>query len=349
MKQHGTAPVLILGGYGSLGSSIARMLRQLHPQLPITIAGRSIEQAAARARQVGVANAVTIDLGDPSLGLSAGNEYSIVVTALRDTSLNSLRYAQERSIPYMALSDAPFELGPLVARFTQAPLRSAVMLLGHSIGGVPTLAALHLAKEFAVIESIDIGLIFDPGDPFGPMSARDMQHIAEDGPPPLMLRQGVWRWGDPGTTNRKIIGAGGTAVEGQAVGLLDVLSLVSVATRGSIRVDAAEAYTRTSRDGGKPSHEVIIEIAGRKHDGGSGCQRCELIDKEGYAALSARGISIAVERMLGLSGGAAPPAGLYFPETVMDPGYFVERLKAFGIAIAPDAMLAEPDPTCGSR
>lgn len=338
MTSHDRAPVLILGGYGSLGSRIAGMLRQLHPQLPITIAGRNIEQATLLARRIGGADAVTMDLSDPNLGLRAGNDYSMVVTALRDTSLNSMRYAQQRSLPYLALSDAPFELGPVVARFTHAPRRSAVMLLGHSIGGVPTLAALHFAKDFAVVERIDIGLIFDSGDPFGAMSEKDMAHITEDGPPPLMLRHGVWRWGDAGNTERKITGVGGAEVQGQAVGLLDVLSLAPVVTKGSIRVDAAEGQTQTSRNGGRPSHEVIIEITGSKHDGSSASQRYELVDMDGYAALSARGISIAIETMLGLSGGAAPPAGLYFPESVIDTGHFIERLESFGVAITRDPL-----------
>lgn len=331
MSDHQVAPVLILGGYGSLGSRIARMLRQLHPQLPIAIAGRDLEQAVTLAQQIGGADAVAIDSREANLGLSTGNEYSIVVTAFRDTSLNSMRYAQQRSIPYMALSDAPFELGPVVARYVHAPRRNAVMLLGHSIGGVPTLAALHFARDFAVIERIDIGLIFDPGDPFGPMSARDMEHIAQDGPPPLLLQRGVWRWG--GEVERKITGVGGATAHGRAVGLLDVLSLRSVTPGGSVRVDAAQGLTRTSREGGRPSHEVIIEITGRKHDGQSACQRYELVDTEGYAALSARGISIAVERMLGLSGGPAPPPGLYFPESLIDTGHFLERLESSGVSI----------------
>ena len=33
-------PVLILGGYGSVGSRTGRALRQHHPDLPLVIAGR---------------------------------------------------------------------------------------------------------------------------------------------------------------------------------------------------------------------------------------------------------------------------------------------------------------------
>ncbi|MFC4297968.1 hypothetical protein ACFO0J_07925 [Castellaniella hirudinis] len=335
------APVLILGGYGSLGSGVARMLRRLHPALPITIAGRNLQAAETLALEIGAASAVSVDLGRTDLGLPAGREYSAVVTALRDLSLNSMRYAQGMKIPYLALSDAPFEIGPLAARFMHDP-HSAVMLLGHGIGGVPALAALHFAKGFESVDRIDIGLIFDPQDPFGPASAVDMAHIAEDGPPSLILERGAWRWGDsPASDDRPITGPGGVRHEGQAVGLLDVLSLASVMPQGSIRVDAAQGPTQSSRAGGKPSHEVVIEIEGKTLDGSHGRHRYALIDGDGYAALSARGIAVAVETMLGLVGGPPPPAGLYFPESVMDTDHFMDRLRSFGVSIGqevgPDA------------
>ena len=40
-------PVLILGGYGSVGSRTARALRRLHPELPLVIAGRDSAKAHA--------------------------------------------------------------------------------------------------------------------------------------------------------------------------------------------------------------------------------------------------------------------------------------------------------------
>ena len=68
----------------------------------------------------------------------------------------------------------------------------------------------------------------------------------------------------------------------------------------SIRVDAAVAPTRSSREGGAPSHEIAFEIAGRRQDGRMTQVRPELVDSEGYAALSARGIAVVVKRMVGL-------------------------------------------------
>ena len=322
-------PVLLLGGYGSLGSRIARTLRQLHPQLPLAIAGRSREKAQALASALGNAEVVAVDLKRADLGLAGGDHFSAVVMAVRDRSLNSLRYAQAAGIPYLALSDAPFELGPIVALHAHHARRNAVVLLGHAIGGVPTLAAMYYARDFATVDAIDVGLIFDPDDPFGPMSAIDMEHIAKDGPPPLVLQRGLWRWGAADESGRIISGVDGSRHRAEAVGLLDVLSLASIAPHGSLRVDAAQGGTRRKGLSQLPSHEIVIEISGRTRDGKDERRRYELIDYEGHAALSAKGISVVIERVLGLNGGAAPKPGLYFPQSLIEPTQLMARLEVW--------------------
>lgn len=324
------APALILGGYGSVGSHIARMLRHLQPGLPITIAGRDLAKAEAIAVEIGNAMAVSIDIEKPELGIAPSEPYSIVVTALRDLSLNTMRFAQLRAIPYVALSDGVFELGSTIARFVHDPARAPILLLGHGMGGVPALAALHCAQDFASIDAIEVGLVFDPADPLGPASAVDMDRIGRIGPSPLVLDETRWSWIGGEKALRSFAGIDGAPQAGQAVGLLDVLSLSSAPAR-SIRIDFAEAITATSKRGDAPSHEVIIEIVGVHKDGARGRFRYELIDPEGYAAMSARGIAIMVERLLGLAGGSAPGPGLYLPEVIVEPSHLVARLRLFGL------------------
>lgn len=327
-----SAPVLMLGGYGSVGTGIIRMLRRLHPDLPIAIAGRNRLRAEELATGIGNATAGIVDTQHADLGLSADADYSIVVTALRDLSLNTMRFAQTRRIPYVALSDGVFEIGPTVVRFAHHPDTAPILLLGHGMGAVPMFAALHCARAFRSIDAIELGLVFDPADPLGPASTVDMERIGTIGPSPLILDDGRWRWIGPGERTRRFTGVDGSPHEGQAVGLVDVLSLSASIAR-TIRVDLAEAVTASSKRGEPASHEVIIEITGEHADRGRGRFRYELVDLEGYAALSARGIAIAIERLLGLTGGPAPKAGLYFPETIMDPHAFVSRLQDLGVTI----------------
>jgi hypothetical protein len=56
--------------------------------------------------------------------------------------------------------------------------------------------------------------------------------------------------------------------------------------------------------------------------------------------MSARAIALAVERLLGLDGGAPVPAGLYLPEVLLAPEAMVRQLSAFGVRIS-DAGLVQ--------
>jgi hypothetical protein len=334
MSAHTRDPVLVLGGTGSLGSRTIRLLRHLHPALPVTIAARDMVRADALANEIGNAAATRVDLDQADLGLPEGASYSIVVTALRDHSLNTMRYAQSRRIPYMALSDGVFEIGPTVARYVHAPDAAPILLLGHSDGGVPLISALHFAAEFEEIDAIAIGLLFDPGDPFGSASVVDLKRIEHVGPRPLLVHEGRWRWVGPELAARTFTGVDGVQHQAMAAGLLDVLSLgASVAAR-SLRIDFAEGETASTRRGEGPSHEAIIEIEGVRIDGRKGRYRYQLVDPDGYAMLSARGVAVAVERLLGLAGGPAPAPGLYLPETLIEPSHMMRRLEAFGIRVS---------------
>jgi hypothetical protein len=326
------APVLMLGGYGSVGTRIIRMLRRLHPVLPMAIAGRDLLRAQDLASRIGNAAAGVVDTDRADLGLSPDADYSIVVTALRDLSLNTMRFAQMRRIPYVALSDGVFEIGPTVVRFAHHSEAAPILLLGHGMGAVPMFAALHCARGFRTIDAIELGLVFDPADPLGPASSVDMERIGTIGPSPLILDDRRWRWIGTAERARQFMGVDGSPHQGEAVGLVDVLSLSASAAR-NIRVDFAEAVTASTKRGEPPSHEVIIEIAGEHSSRGTGRFRYALVDPEGYAALSARGIAIGIENMLGLTGRPAPRAGLYFPETIIDPSSFVSRLQDLGVTI----------------
>lgn len=325
-------PVLILGGYGSVGSRTARALRRLHPRLPLVIAGRDAGKAQALAADLGEAVTAPLDLERDDLGLPADLKPAVVLTAVRDLSLRTQSWAAGRGAAYVALSDGVFEVGPAIAGFIRRPEAAPVVLLGHSMGSVPVLAALHAASDFARIEAIEIGLVFDPADPLGPASQQDMERIGAIGPAPLVRSEGLWRWIGPPQTQRSFIGVDGREHQGTTVGLVDVFSL-SASGAESVRVDFAEGRTASSLRGEGPSHEVVIEIAGRRHDGREGRFRWELVDADGYAALSAKGIAVVIEGLFGLAGKERPKHGLHLPETLVETDHLMRRLAGFGIAM----------------
>ncbi len=282
------------------------------------------------AEEIGGADVVKIDLARGDLGLPGAASYNIVVALLKDLSLNSLRYAQSKGVPYIACSDAVFELAPTVALYAQKPASSPILLLGHWLGGTSTLAVLHFASEFRTIDAIEIGVVFDPEDPSGPVAYADMERVMTIAQSSLILKDGVWHWASGDEATRSFIGADGSKRDGQAASLLDVPSIAAATGAKSVRMDHVVAPTASSLRGEAPSHEVIVEIVGERHDGSKGRSRYEFVDPDGLATMSGRGIALCIERLLGLAGGARVAVGLYTPETLLDPAYVVARMKEFG-------------------
>lgn len=327
-------PILLLGGSGSLGSKLARTLRRMHPHQPIAIAARDAAKAARLAEELGHATVIQADMQRADLGLPQDAAFSAVVACLKDHGLSAMKYAQAHGFPYVALSEAAFEIGPIVARHIHQPASSPVLLLGHSIGSAPMLASLHFAAEFRSIESVEIGLVFDPADTAGAMTVADMERIGAIATAPLLLRDGRWVWQGGSAAQRSFTSVDGIARDGAAVALVDTLGIANATGARSVRLDIAEGRTASSLQGGPASHEVIIEIAGQRKDGGTGRFRYELVDPAGYAAMSARGIALAVEHLLGLDGSTPAPAGLFLPEVLLAPDAMIRQLTAFGVRVA---------------
>lgn len=314
-------PVLLLGGYGSLGSRIARLLRRRHPDLPLVIAGRDPTRGQVLADELGLADAVTVDLTRPDLHLGFDRRFSVVVAALRDHSLNAVTYAQRQGAAYVALSEAAFELPPIIAAYVSQPAASPILIVSHSVGSAVSVTAAEAASAFHPVESIALGLTLDPRDPFGAQSAVDMERIARVGPAPLLRENGGWRWA--AGAGRAFAGPSGAARVAGAYGLSDVLGLVASTGAAAVRLDIAEGATVPAG-----ALEATIEILG-----GGRRRVVDLNDPEGHAWLSAKGVVLNLERLLGLNGAPPPGPGLYLPEVLLDSTEFVEGLRAMGVSI----------------
>ncbi|MFP2925870.1 NAD(P)-dependent oxidoreductase [Pyxidicoccus sp. 3LG] len=333
MSSNMQQPVLIIGGTGVVGSRAAKTLRQLHPSLPLTLGVRNLGKARALARELGGADAVHIDLERKDLGLPAEASFSAVVTLLKDDTLNSMKYAQAKGVPYISFSDFVFDIGPVVARHIQHPTRSPVLLLGQFLGGTTALATLHFAREFRRVDSIEISAVFDGDDVGGPAAQGDTERVMKAVPSPLLLKDGRFLWARGEDVERDFVGVDGTKWRGRAYPLLDVVSLAAETGARNIRLDFAVRDVASRPRGQGPSHEVIVEITGERADGTTGRVRHELVDGDVHSNMSARGVAFAVERLLGLAGGPPVAPGLYHPERLLDPAYVVTRLQEFGTRI----------------
>lgn len=326
------APVLIVGGSGVVGAQGAQALRRLHPTLPLAIAGRDRARAEAVAAQVGGASAVAVDLQREDLGLPAHARYSAVVTFLKDDTLNTLKYALRHRLAHVSTSSGSFEIAPDVSVHLRHPGRSPVLLASHWLAGAATLPTLHFAAALRRVERIHLFALLDEQDMGGPAAAADYERLTHAAGAQI-LERGRWRW----VRGEQAAGAGvsvdGTPMAAQAYSPMDVASLAAATGAASIRLDLALGVSASRRRGEPFSTEIAIELDGEGFDGRRLRTRHELVHPQGQAPLTALGIALGVERLLGLDGAAAPAPGLYTPDLLIDPAYFLQRLQQAGLQV----------------
>jgi len=323
-------PVLFIGGAGKVGALAARTLRKLHPELPLTIGGRDLGRAAAVARELGSADTVKVDLERPDLGLPAGAAFSAVVMFVKDDTFHSMKYAQAKGVPLLGISTALYEVGPEVAYFIHKPTSAPILMASHWLAGAATLSTLLFAREFRALQAIDIAVLLDEEDLGGPAAYADYERQMKSLASAQLLKDGKWAWvqGEEGARTFTLVD--GTPVQGQATSFLDVASLAAATGARSIRFDFAMGQSSTRRRGEPFSTEIILELTGERQDGTTGRVRHEIVHLQGQAPVTAVGVAVGVERLLGLAGGAPVAPGLYTPDVLIDPAYLVRRLEEFG-------------------
>jgi hypothetical protein len=322
-------PVLILGGSGQAGAGAAAVLRRWHPTLPLTIAGRDIDRAQRVADELGAATAVTVDLRRSDLGLPADHSYSAVVATLWDDHLHGLRYAH--GVPYLSISSGLVDIAPEVVAGAQQGGVAPILVASHFCAGIAVLATLHLAREFDRIDTIRIGAVLDETDTGGPAGIADLERLTIASSAGLERRDGVFTWVAGPDAQTEMAGLDGTVLPGQSIPILDVPSLALATGAPNVRFDFAVGESAGRRRGEPASIEIRIELEGADAAGAPLSTRRYLLHPAGQRPLTAIGIALGVERLLGLRGEAVSP-GIHTPEALLDPAYAVERLTELGAA-----------------
>ncbi|HEV7318172.1 MAG TPA: NAD(P)-dependent oxidoreductase [Ensifer sp.] len=334
-------PVLIIGGSGVVGTHAAKIIRRLHPALPIAVGGRDLGKAEAVAREVGGAIGVSVDLGRADLGLGDEARFSAVVIFLKDEKLSSMRYAQKHGIPYISLSSGTFEVGPEVAQYIHAPDTAPILLASHWLAGAAIFPVLDFARAYEAIDTIRIGVLLDEQDMGGPAALDDYNRITGLAPAALTVKDGKLHWAAGEDSKARYQSVDGVELDAVAYSPFDIMALAARTHAGNVRLDLAYSVSASRRRGDAFSTEIVIDIAGRGKNGEPLKQRHEIVHPEGQAPLTALGVALAVERMLGLAGGEAPRAGLYLPEVLIGADYYVRRMKDFGASFAEGKVTAD--------
>ncbi|MDW5377207.1 NAD(P)-dependent oxidoreductase [Halomonas sp. HP20-15] len=322
-------PILLIGGSGIVGRWTARFLRTAHPDVPLLIGGRDLAKAEEAASEIGNAQAARIDLAAANLGLGE-RPVGAVAIFFTDITVAALRFAQARGVPYISISPAIHEVGPEVAAYMHKPDVAPVVLGTEWLVGATTLPTLEFAKAFGRVEAIRIGALLDEQDEGGPASFADLERQTQAVPAVLARRDGAWFWRTGDDAKAEFRATDGTAMEASALSPHDVVGLATATDAPNVEFNLAIGVSSSRRRDEPMSTELIIELAGEDQVGQPIRTRHAVVHPQGQMPLTGLGVALVLERLTGLDGKPAAPAGLYFPYRLLDPTVYFARLEQAG-------------------
>ncbi|MGP3592752.1 hypothetical protein [Vagococcus sp. WN89Y] len=285
--------------------------------------------ARKAAAEAGDAQGVVIDLDLTDLGLGA-RKVSAVVVLYKDHSLATLRFAQSRSVPYLSISSGVFEIAPEVASVMNAPGAAAVVLGYEWLVGATTVPALDLARRFARVHEIRIGVLVDEEDGGGPTVAADFDYLNHFMPAALTRKSGTWQWREDNDAKAVFSAIDGTEIDATGFSSIDVVGLATSTGAHSVEFNLGNGISSSRRKGEAFSTEIIIEMNGLDLSGQALRTRHAVVHPGGAAPLTGMGIALLLERLIGLDGKPPVAPGLYFPWQILDASRYLAHLAHEG-------------------
>lgn len=159
--------ILIVGGYGAVGSSIAENLVKIYPN-QIIIAGRSFSKAQAKAEQL--QNKVIphqLDINNPN-DFSVFDEVELVIMCLDQQNTNFVEYCISKGISYIDISADYQNLQKIEKLHLLAEQNNSNVVLSVGLApGITNLLAQYAVSQMENVESIDIFVLLGLGEQHG--------------------------------------------------------------------------------------------------------------------------------------------------------------------------------------
>jgi len=322
-------PVLLVGGSGVVGRWTARHLRDAHPDAPLLIGGRDLAKADRIAATVGNAEGVAIDLAADDLGLGR-RAVSAVAVLLPDETRAGLRYANARGVPHISIASGVEDMGPDVATYVHNPRTAAIVLGTEWLVGATTIPTLDAARAFGRLREIRLGAVFDEEDLGGAAHLTDLKGLTDVIAPALTRRNGAYVWRQGEDARATVHALDGTPMDAFGLSINDVVALAAATDAPNVEFNLALGVSSSRRRGQAMSTEIIIELAGDDHEGKPLRTRRAVVHPEGQFPMTALGVAMVLERLVGLDGKPAAEPGLYFPYQLLVPATYFRRLEAIG-------------------
>lgn len=337
-----TGPILIVGGYGTVGSALARICA---PSWPLLLTGRNPTKGQELTSELGAA-VQRWDLNDPEPFSAAPRA---VVSTVNDPEDRILRAAVAAGIPYVDVTRWTSRMTRAATVATLLQPKAPVLLSSGWMGGIVNIVAASLSHELGGAESVEVAIRYDINDQAGADSVDFIDRLGED----YEVRRGGSlatvsplsdaTWVDIGGHRTKVarldtpeqvtlpitLGIGSVATRIGFSSNASTTALLAAKSLGFFRWGRGERWTPLRRSllyspgqGGS----AMIRIDAR---GPGGTRAAVITDPAGQAHLTALGAYVGLQQVLN----SGTIAGVSFPESRTDIASALAELKSHNVLI----------------
>lgn len=352
-------PVLIIGGYGVVGFQVAQIISKYHPDLPLLIAGRNLQSASAKARELPNAKPFVIDIEKEISFEKLGIKPSVVMAVANDPENHLLRAAIKEKIPYIDITRWTERLLDAIELTTTMELNSSVSFASSWMAGVSSIIAKAAAFGFSSIENIETSILYRLADKAGPNS---VEYADRFGIPFRIRKDGKWKMVNPASDAKSVTFPSGETYDvirfdepsqetlalhfnspnaSSRIGYDDKATMgfmLAMVRSGIWKLISGDIFTNFRRSmlynpGNGASQEFVIDIIGKDENQNPKTTKATVLDPEGQTHLTAVGAYIQLQEALGLAGRPSRTSGIYLPEAHTNPAHAIAVLKDNGIKI----------------
>lgn len=325
--------ILIIGGYGQVGSNIARLIRRADSNIQLILAGRNPQKGEALAKELASAETAHINLGE-GFDLKQFGKIDLIISALGDHSNIVRETAILQGIACITVSELADQTSPTAFLSLHKTIIAPIVFAGHWQAGLLTLVTKQLAEKFSHISTVETVGLYDEKDPVGPLVTDEVTDFVGTA---LIRENRKWLHVESKANTRNVELHDGSFAVGHPMGSLDVPSIAAFTDAANIRFDFIVGESIGSSKGLQASHDLYIEIEGVLLSGEKKKLRTIVSGPKGNSHLTAVGVYLITEKILGLNGQSElKTGGLFLPETIVAEGNIITCLSEFGIQTIED-------------
>ena len=142
--------VLIVGGYGMVGSNIARLIRQADKHVELVLAGRNPQNGMSLGKELNHSETAYVNL-EEGFKLSKFKKIDLIISAVDDHSNILRETAILNGIACIAVSELAEHISPTAFLGLHKTIVAPVVYAGHWQAGILTLVVKQLSNKFSQI------------------------------------------------------------------------------------------------------------------------------------------------------------------------------------------------------